>query len=107
MGLARVPRSRCARWATGWLVAGLGWLSGAKAVSRSDRGSWGSKFVRLPRRLPTAPFPKEPDPPGPPGLLGNTRRRFDPSSSRSAIVQGRQRLSSVESPKNPKQTETF
>jgi hypothetical protein len=24
MGLARVPRSRCVRWATGWLAAGLG-----------------------------------------------------------------------------------
>ncbi len=38
MGLARVPRSRCARWATGWLAAGLGRLSGVKAISRSDGG---------------------------------------------------------------------
>ena len=32
---------------------------------------------------------------------------LDPSSSPSAIVQVRQRLSSVESSENPQQTETF
>ena len=47
------------------------------------------------------------DRPGAPGLLCASWRRFDPSSSPSAIDQGSLLSSAVEQPQNPQQTETF
>jgi hypothetical protein len=44
---------------------------------------------------------------GYPGLLWDTRRRFDPSSSPSAIDLGSLLSSSVNQSQNPQQTETF
>jgi hypothetical protein len=76
MGLA--PMSSVCRALVGttdWLAAGRGRLWVRYSHLRSDRGVG----------CAAPPFPKEPDPSGSPRLLWATRRRFDPSSSPSAI----------------------
>ncbi len=105
MGLARVPRSRCARWATGWLAAGLGRLSGVKAISRSDGGVGvlRSSGCRDGFRPPL--FQRNLIRLGP--LDSGHAERFDPSSFPSAIDLGSPLSSSVDQPKNPQQIETF
>jgi hypothetical protein len=75
MGLGWGARSRGAHWATTLAVHGFGrpWGVTSKAINVLGCRNGLRLFL-----------PNEPDPPGYPGLLWATRRRFDPSSPPSA-----------------------